>query len=426
MQKLWNPESKYRKWLEIELVQSEVLSEEGVIPKDAYATIREKASFNVSAIDTIEKKVKHDVIAFLTDVSQRVGNEARYLHYGMTSSDLLDTSFALMLREAAQMILEGLDELQHVLKEKALLYKKVVCVGRTHGVHAEPTSFGLKFALWYAEMARNRERIQSAQAMISYGKFSGAVGNYAYLTPEIEEKICKKLGLKPDPISTQVIQRDRHAQFFSTLAIVAGSIEKIVLEIRHLQRTEVFEAEEPFAKGQKGSSSMPHKRNPILSENLTGLARLVRANAQAALENIALWHERDISHSSVERVIAPDSTTLVDFMIHRLTELLKDLVVYEDRMRENLDKSYGLIFSQRVLLTLTEKGVSREKAYEWVQKNAMLSWEEKTPFLEHMLKDSEVREVLSEDEIKGCFKVEHYLKYVDHIYQRVFNCSIQN
>ncbi len=423
--KLWSPETKYKIWLNVELAHLKVLGLEGIVPKDAVETIQAKAqaldfSIGCLEIDEIEKKVKHDVIAFLTYVSSKLGPEGRYLHFGLTSSDLLDTSLALLLKEAAQQILNGLKELLKILKAKAFQYKGLVTIGRTHGMHAEPTSFGLKFALWYAEMTRNYHRVKKGQATIGYGKFSGAVGNFSYLTPEIEEKICKELGLNFAPVSTQVIQRDRHAEYFSSLAILASSIEKIALELRHLQRTEVQEIEEPFSEGQKGSSAMPHKKNPIGSENLTGLARIVRGNAGAALENIALWHERDISHSSVERIIAPDSTILIDYMIHRLTEILNGLVVHEGRVQENLEKTGGAVYSQRVLLLLTEKGVLREDAYQWMQRNAFLAARENRSFLECLMEDHDMKGALSQAELRECFSNEPYLKEVDKIYKRVF------
>ena len=421
LEKIWNQTTKYETWLSVELAHLEVLAKEGLVPKAAFEAVKKKAKIDPQEIDRIEKEVKHDVIAFLTQVSKTVGPEARHLHYGLTSSDLVDTALSLQLKEATEIILEGMGGLLKVLKEKALAYKDVVTMGRSHGIHAEPTSFGLKFLLWYSEMKRNEDRLKLALETISVGKFSGAVGNFAYLSPQIEEKICKKLGLKAESISTQVISRDRHADFFSVLAIVAGSIEKIAVEIRHLQRTEVLEVEEPFSKGQKGSSAMPHKKNPILCENLTGLARLVRSYAQAALENIALWHERDISHSSVERVIAPDSTTLLDFMIHRLTGVLKDLVVYPHRMKENMDLSFGLVYSQRVLLALTQKGISREEAYQAVQKNALQAWESRTPFINYLLKDKAITSKLSAADIKACFDVAPYLKHVGKIYDRVLS-----
>lgn len=425
MGNLWSLEKRYKTWLAVELAHLKVLAREGIVPKEAFEAIQSKAK----TIDwvpahremgEIEKKVKHDVIAFLTYVGSKLGPDARYLHFGLTSSDLLDTSFALLLKEASQQILLGLKELLKVLKQKAFQYKGLVTIGRTHGMHAETTSFGLKFALWYAEMTRNYHRVKKGQAAVGYGKFSGAVGNFAYLTPEIEEKICRELGLNFAPVSTQIIQRDRHAEYFSTLAILAGSLEKIALELRHLQRTEVGEVEEPFSEGQKGSSAMPHKKNPIGSENLAGLSRLVRANAGAALENIALWHERDISHSSVERVIAPDSTILVDFMIHRLIEILKDLIVHEERVRKNAQMSDG-IYSQRVLLALTEKGISREEAYRWMQRNAFLALEKQRPLLDCLMEDRDIRVSLSDAELRECFSVEPYLRHLDEIYKRVFD-----
>lgn len=421
LSKLWNSHAKFQKWLDVELAHCTILAEEGIIPREVLPKIREKAAFDVAEIEELEKIVKHDVIAFITHVSQRIGPEGRYLHYGLTSSDVLDTSFALLLKDALSIILDGVSELLTILKEKAFQYKHLSTIGRSHGIHAEPTSFGLKFALWYEEMKRNEERLNRAKEVIGYGKFSGAVGNFSHLAPQIEEKICEKLGLKPDPISTQIIQRDRHAEVFSTLAIVAGTIEKIAVEIRHLQRTEVLEVEEPFSAGQKGSSAMPHKKNPIMSENLTGLARLVRSYAQAAFENMALWHERDISHSSVERVIAPDATSLVDFMIHRLAEVIKGLIVYEDHITENLNKTQGLIYSQKVLLALTKKNVERQKAYEWVQKHALEAWNQKVSFRDLLQKDPNVKEILSTKELEDCFNPEAYLKHVDDIYGRVFH-----
>jgi len=420
MARLWSLENKYQTWLQVELAHLEVLAEKGLIPKQAFQDISKNAKFDVSEILKLEEKVKHDVIAFITNVSENLGENGKYLHYGLTSSDVLDTAFALNLKQALQNILDEINSLQAVLKEKAYHYKNLTSVGRSHGIHAEPTSFGLKFALWYAEMKRNIHRLEQAKEGISFGKFSGAVGTFAHLSPQIEAKICEKLGLKPDPITTQVIQRDRHADVFSQLAILAGSLEKIALEIRHLQRTEVLEVEEPFTKGQKGSSAMPHKKNPIASENITGLARLVRSYAQASLENIALWHERDISHSSVERVIGPDSTILCDFMVSRLAKILEDLVVHEKNVTENLNKTHGLIYSQRVLLALNEKGVERQTAYEWIQQHAMVSWEEKKDFYLLLKEDKNISEVLTETELKNCFDPKQYLKHVDEIYQRVF------
>ncbi len=420
MGKLWNLETKYQKWLQIELAHAVVLAEEGLIPKDALATILKKATFDVSEIEVIEKKVKHDVIAFLTNVSEKIGPEARYLHYGLTSSDILDTSMALILKESAQQILDEIKKLLKVLKDKAYETKDLVTIGRSHGIHGEPTSFGLKFALWYAEMSRNYHRLKKAQAAIGYGKFSGAMGNFAYLSPDIEEKLCKKLELNFDPITTQVIQRDRHAEFFTTLAVIAGTLEKIALEIRHLQRTEVLEVEEPFSEGQKGSSAMPHKKNPVGCENICGLARLIRSYAQASLENMALWHERDISHSSVERIIGPDSTILVDYMVDRMTQILEKLVIHKDHIQKNLDLTKGLVFSQRVLLELAQKGIERTKAYEWVQRCAMAAWKQGTSFYDLLRQDPDVKRILSESELKACFDSKFYMKHVDEIYRRVF------
>lgn len=425
MGNLWSLEKRYKTWLTVELAHLNVLAREGIVPKEAFEAIQSKIKtidFDLAhrEVSEIEKKVKHDVIAFLTYIGSKLGSESRYLHFGLTSSDLLDTSFALLLKEASQQILLGLKELLKILKQKAFQYKELVTIGRTHGMHAEPTSFGLKFVLWYAEMSRNYHRVKKGQAAIGYGKFSGAVGNFAYLTPEIEEKICRELGLNFAPVSTQIIQRDRHAEYFSSLAILAGSLEKIALELRHLQRTEVGEVEEPFSEGQKGSSAMPHKKNPVGSENIAGLARLVRANAGAALENIALWHERDISHSSVERVIGPDSTIVVDFMIHRLIEILKDLIVHEERVQKNTRMSDG-VYSQRVLLALTRKGISREEGYRWMQRNAFLAVEKGCPLLDCLRGDRDIQVSLSDAELRECFSVEPYLRHVDEIYKRAFD-----
>jgi len=374
MAKIWEPENKFRKWLQVEILACEAWARLGKIPQKALNNIKAKADFDIKRIDEIEKTVKHDVISFLTAVAEFVGPDSRHIHRGLTSSDILDTSLAILLREAADLIITDIRKLMDAIKKRAFEHKDTLMVGRSHGIHAEPITFGLKMALWHEEMRRNLARMERAREIISYGKLSGAVGTFANIPPSIEEYVCKKLGLKPAPVSTQVVQRDRHAEYFTTLAIIATSIEKIAVEIRHLQRTEVLEAEEPFTEGQKGSSAMPHKRNPVLSENLTGLARLVRGYANAAMENIPLWHERDISHSSVERVIAPDATILIDFMLARLTGLIRDLVVYPGNMKANLNKLKGLIFSQGVLLALTEKGVIRENAYQIVQRNAMKVW----------------------------------------------------
>jgi len=391
-----------------------------VIPRQALENIKKKARFSVRRIDEIEKVVKHDVIAFLTCLAENIGADARYLHLGLTSSDILDTCLAVQLKKAGGILLADIDHLLQALKAKAYTYRNTAMVGRSHGIHAEPVTFGLKMALWYEEMRRNRERLVVAQETISYGKISGAVGTYAHLSPEVEEYVCPRLGLKSDPISTQIIQRDRHAAFFTTLAVIASSIEKFAVEIRHLQRTEVLEAEEYFAPGQKGSSAMPHKRNPILSENLTGLARLIRSHALAALENVALWHERDISHSSVERVIAPDATILLDFMMYRFSSLIEKLIVYPDRMAANLEKSRGLIFSESVLLLLTKKNISREDAYAMVQRDAMKVWEGNQGFKDILSKDPEVLAHLTLEEIEEAFDLEHQLRHVNYIFDRVF------
>jgi adenylosuccinate lyase len=420
MGRIWEQENRYRQWLKVELAVVEAMAQLGQIPAQAAQEILEKADFDVERIDEIERETHHDVIAFLTCVAEHVGDSARYIHLGLTSSDILDTSLGLLLREAADIILADLQAILAVLKRRAHEHRDTVMIGRSHGVHAEPLTFGLKLALWHAEMARNKQRLRRARETISVGKISGAVGTYANVDPEVEQLACVQLGLKPASISTQIVQRDRHAEYFSTLAVIASSIEKIATEVRHLQRTEVLEVEEYFTEGQKGSSAMPHKRNPIGSENLSGLARLVRANAVAAMENVALWHERDISHSSVERVIAPDSTILLDFMLHRLTNMLDRLVVYEDRMRANLDSTGGLFFSQRVLLALTERGLERDAAYGLTQRNAMAVWNDGGTLKDRLLADPEVMEYLSQDDVENLFDLDYFLKHVDTIFSRVF------
>jgi len=420
MTEIWSAENRFRKWLEIELYACEAHAEMGTIPREAMERIKAKANFDVPRIDEIEKVVKHDVIAFLTSVADYIGDDSRFLHVGMTSSDVLDTSLAMLLRESGLLLLEGMKGLTEALKKKAYEHKDTAMIGRSHGIHAEPVTFGIKMALWYDEMRRNIRRMESAVETISYGKISGAVGTFANIDPKIEEYVCDRAGLKPAPCSTQIIQRDRHAEFFSTLAIIASSIEKFAVEIRHLQRTEVLEVEEFFSKGQKGSSAMPHKRNPVLSENLSGLARLIRGYAVSALENVPLWHERDISHSSVERVIAPDATVLMDFMLYRCTGLIENLVVYPENMLKNLNLMRGLVFSQRVLLELARKGASRENAYSLVQRNAMKVWEEGKDFKEELLADSEVRSYLSSEEINNAFDLAYHFKHVDTIFTRVF------
>ena len=420
MAAVWEPENRLSKWLQIEIWACEAMAKRGEVPAAALRAIKRKAGFDARRVEAIEKVVKHDVIAFLTAVSERVGPEARYLHWGLTSSDILDTSFAMLLVEAAKILEEDIQGILRVLKRRAYEHRFTPMIGRTHGMHAEPITFGLTLALWYAEMARNLRRLGHAKESIAYGKISGAVGTYAHLSPEVEAYVCRKCGLKPAPISSQIVQRDRHAEFFTTLALIAASVEKIALEIRHLQRTEVAEVEEPFQEGQKGSSAMPHKRNPIASENLMGLSRIMRANAFAALEDVPLWHQRDISHSSVERIIGPDSTILLDYMLDRLTRLVDHLVVYPEAMKVNLERTRGLIFSEGVMLRLVQKGVSREEAYSLVQKVAFQALHGKKEFLAVLLKDRSILRHLNPKEIRHCLDLSHSLRYVDAIFRRVF------
>ncbi len=419
MGNIWSMENKYRKWLDVELAVCEVQNERGVIPSDAWEEIKTKADFRIERIDEIEEKVQHDVIAFLTSVAEFVGPSSRFIHLGMTSSDMLDTATSLQLREAGAILLKDLQSLHEVLGKRALEFKDTVCIGRSHGIHAEPTTFGLKLALWYDENRRNIHRLKDAVDIISVGKVSGAVGTFAHLDPVVEEQVCKKLKLKPAPVSTQVVQRDRHAQFLSTLAIIAASLEKIAVEIRHLQRTEVLEAEEYFSKGQKGSSSMPHKRNPITCERIAGLARIIRTNALAGLENVALWHERDISHSSVERIILPDSTILMNYMLQKSIKLIDNLLVYPKNMLKNLDKTNGLIFSQALLLGLVQKGITREEAYSLVQKVAMACWKSGENFGNAVKTDKDICKYFSVEEIETFFDLKHQLRNVDQIFKRV-------
>jgi adenylosuccinate lyase len=423
MARIWEPEAKFRIWLKIETYAAEAMAKLGLVPKHAADAVRKRGGFDVARIDQIEREVKHDVIAFLTSVAEKIGPDARFLHQGLTSSDVLDTCFNVQLVQAADLLVADVDALLAALKTRAFEFKDTLTVGRSHGVHAEPTTFGLKLASAYAEFSRARERLERAREEVATCAISGAVGTFAHVDPRVEAYVAKKLGLRPEPISTQVIPRDRHALYFATLAVVASSIERLATEIRHLQRTEVLEAEEYFSEGQKGSSAMPHKRNPVLSENLTGLARVVRAYAQPALEDVALWHERDISHSSVERVIGPDATIALDFALVRLTGIIKGLVVYPNRMRANLDRLGGLIHSQRVLLALTEAGVPREQAYRLVQRNAMKVWETGADFQAALLADKDVTKVLSPDEIKAQFDLGYHTKYVDAIFARVFGAS---
>ncbi|RMH68345.1 MAG: adenylosuccinate lyase [Gemmatimonadetes bacterium] len=417
---IWTDEQKLKNWLEIEILACEAQAELGNIPKEAAQTIREKADFNIERCLEIEKEVKHDVIAFLTNVAEYVGEPARYIHLGMTSSDILDTGLALQLRDAGNLILDQLKTLDGVLKKRALEHKFTPMIGRSHGIHAEPITFGLKLAVWVAENQRNIRRMEQAIETISVGQISGAVGTFAHLDPQVEAYVCQKLGLKPAPISTQIIQRDRHAEFMSTLALIGNSLDKFATEIRHLQRTEVLETEEFFSQGQKGSSAMPHKRNPIICERLSGMARLLRGNALAAMENVPLWHERDISHSSVERVILPDSTITLHYMLHKFINLMEHLIVYPEHMQENMYKYNDLFFSQVVLLELAKAGVSREKAYRWVQRNAMKVWNKESNSLkELLLADDDVRAVLDAEALETAFDIHRHFRHVDTIFKRV-------
>lgn len=420
MRQVWSEENKFKSWLKVELAVCEVFAGRGEIPAAEWAEIRDKAGFNVDRINEIEAEVRHDVIAFLTSVSEHVGPASRFIHLGMTSSDVLDTALALQLKEAGIMLLKGLERVLTVLKVRALELKECPMIGRSHGIHAEPVTAGLKFALWYDEMMRQKQRLEMAVTDISVGKISGAVGTFANIEPGVEEAVCANLGLQPAPVSSQIVQRDRHAFFFTTLALVGASIEKFATEIRHLQRTEVGEAEEFFHAGQKGSSAMPHKRNPILSENLCGLARMLRSYSLAAMENVALWHERDISHSSVERVIAPDATILLDFMLYRFAGMMEKLVVYPDKMMHNLELTGGTIYSQGVLLALARAGVTREDAYRWVQRNAMQAFDDGGSFKEYLLKDEDVAKHLSAAEIEEKFSLSHHMRQIPTIFARVF------
>lgn len=420
MAAIWTVEKRYQTWLKVEILATEAWAELGEVPKEAIEVIKAKASFDPKKIDEIEKVVKHDVIAFLTSVNESIGPESRFLHKGMTSSDLIDTSFAVLLKEASEIIISDIKRCMEVLKRRALEHKMTPTMGRSHGIHAEPVTFGLKMALMYEEMKRNLTRMERAKDVIACGAISGAVGTFANIPPFVEEYVCKALGLSFEPVSTQVVQRDRHAEFFTTLALIASSIENFSVELRHLQRTEVLEAEEYFSPGQKGSSAMPHKRNPISAENLTGLARLVRSNSFAAMENVALWHERDISHSSVERVIGPDSTILMNYMLNRFADLMDKLIVYPENMMKNLNLLHGLIHSQRVLLALTTKGASREDAYNLVQRNAMKVWAEGKDFKELLLADQDVTRYLDKKEIENSFDLNYHFKNVDYIFNRVF------
>lgn len=419
MSKIWEMQNRFQCMLDVEIAACKAMTELGIIPHDDLTEIIDKADFDVDRITEIEATTKHDVIAFLTNVAEFVGPASRWIHYGMTSSDVLDTATSLQLRQAGELIIRDLEKFSEVLKIKAREHKYTLCIGRSHGIHAEPITFGLKFALWFDEMQRNLTRMKNAVQSVSVGQISGAVGNYAHLSPEIERIACQHLDLQPVNISTQVIQRDRISEFMNIIAIIGSTIEKIALEIRHLQRTEVLEAEENFSKGQKGSSAMPHKRNPIVTEQMCGLARLMRSNALAALENNALWHERDISHSSVERIILPDSTILVNYMLNKMIRLIENLLIYPDKMMENIELTNGLVFSQVFLLELAKKGISRENAYAMVQRNAMDCWKTKQPFQELLLSDDEVMEYFTTTEIDAIFSFDRYTSNVDYIFKRV-------
>ena len=418
---LWSEENKFQKWLEVELAVCEVHAEMGTIPRDALEQIKNRARFSVERINEIEKITDHDVIAFTTNLAESIGDAARFVHYGLTSSDVVDTANALLLRDACDILLKKTDALLPILQRRALEFKRTPQVGRTHGIHAEPTSFGLTFALWYDEMQRNRERLARARAAVAVGKISGAVGAFALLDPQVEEKVCARLGLRPAPVSTQIVQRDSYAEYLCTLAVIASSLDKFALQIRHWQRTEVREAQEQFKQGQKGSSAMPHKRNPILSERICGMARVVRAYSVVGLENVALWHERDISHSSAERVVLPDASIATDYMLHKTASLVDGLVVYPERMLENLNATRGLIFSGQLLLALTQAGVARETAYEWVQRNAMKVWDEGKDFHSLVSADKDVSAHISKAQIDAVFSLDTYLRNVDQIFARVFD-----
>ena len=416
---IWTEENKYKAWLEVEVLACEAWAELGHIPKEDVQAIREKASFDIERIYEIEQETRHDVVAFTRTVSESLGEERKWVHYGLTSTDVVDTALSYLLKQANAIIRKDLEQFIEILKNKAIEHKHTVMMGRTHGVHAEPTTFGLKLSLWYQEMLRNLDRFNAAAEVIETGKLSGAVGTYANIDPEVEAYVCEKLGLKPAPVSTQTLQRDRHAQYLSVLALIATSIEKFATEIRGLQKTETREVEEFFAKGQKGSSAMPHKRNPIGSENMTGMARVVRGYMMTAYENVALWHERDISHSSAERVILPDATIAVDYMLNRFSRIIDNLTVFPENMKRNIDRTHGVIFSQRVLLSLIDNGMSREEAYDLVQPNAMKAWETETHFRTLIEQEPQITKVLSQEQIDDCFDYTYHLKNVDQIFARM-------
>ncbi len=418
---IWSQQNKFQKWLDVEIAVCEVHAEDGTIPAAALEDVKSKAAFTVERINEIEKTTDHDVIAFTTNLAENIGDAARFVHYGLTSSDVVDTANALLLKDACDILLKKVDTLLAVLKRRAVEFKDTPQIGRTHGIHAEPTSFGLVWALWYSEMQRNKARLETAKERIAVGKISGPVGAFSHLPPDVEERVCEKLGLKAADVSTQVIQRDRYAEYLCTLAIIASTLEKLALQVRHWQRTEVREAQEAFKKGQKGSSSMPHKRNPILSERICGMARTVRANAIVGLENVALWHERDISHSSAERIVLPDSSATLDYILAKTTSLLDTLIVYPENMLKNLDLTHGLIFSGQLMLALTQKGISREDAYTFTQRNAMQVWDEGGDYKDLVTKDADISSHLSVEEIARVFDLKHYLRNVEKVFARVFN-----
>ena len=419
MKRIWSRENGYKKWLEIEIVTAEVMAELGQIPKDAAEKIRAKADFSIERIDEIEKRTRHDILAFLEAVYETLGDESKYVHKGLTSSDVKDTATSMLLKEAGEHILEEIKKLKDAIGKRAIEHKDTLMVGRTHGIHGEPITFGLKLAVWYEEMERQIKRMKQALEEISVGQLSGAVGTYANIDPKVEEMACEKLGLKPSPVTNQIIQRDRHAFFLSTLANIASSIDKFATEIRNLQRTDLLEVEEAFRKGQKGSSAMPHKKNPIVSERMSGLSRIVKANASVGFDNVTLWHERDLTHSSPERVVLPDSTTLVHYMLRKFTTVMDELGVKEDRMEENLDRTLGLVFSQKVMLTLVDKGILRDEAYSYVQSNALKAWEDRVDFKELLMEDDRVMEHLTPEELDEIFNYEDYLTHVDMIFERL-------
>ncbi|ATW23391.1 adenylosuccinate lyase [Candidatus Formimonas warabiya] len=418
MGSVWEPENRFQKMLEVEIYACEAMVDLGLVPSEDFAIIKEKAGFDLKRIEEIEAVTRHDVIAFLTAVGERVGDSSKYIHMGMTSSDVLDTALSAQMKEAAELLLARLRKLRDVLAGQARKHKYTLEVGRTHGIHAEPVTFGLKMALWTMEVDRSIERLIKAKEVISVGKISGAVGTFANIDPRVEEHVCRRMDLKPALVSTQIIQRDRHAEFLTTLAVIGSSLDKFATEIRNLQRTDILEVEEAFAKGQKGSSAMPHKKNPITAERVAGLSRVLRGNAVAAMENVALWHERDITHSSVERVIIPDSCIVLDYMLHLFIQVMENLNVYADNMRVNVDKTLGLVFSQRVMLALVEKGILRETAYEWVQRNALYAWQTKTDFQYLILQDKEIMSYLSNEEVDGLFDYDYHLRYIDFIFER--------